>query len=221
MDPGVRPKKKPSKKRPKSTTAGQKKAGAIVAAEKKPPGKAPRKPAGARTQPALGWREWVGLPDHGVEWLKAKVDTGARTSSLHAAGLHTFEVENREWVRFHVYPWQRSTADAVQVEARVLDRRQVRSSSGTTERRPVVVLPVRIGSRTVDVEFTLTRRDQMGFRMLLGRQALRRRFLVDTGRSFLLGQPPRSLRQVDRSSEVARPDAEATSGDTTGGETDG
>jgi hypothetical protein len=221
MDPGVRPKKKPSKKRPKSTTAGQKKAGAVVAAEKKPPGKAPRKPAGARTQPALGWREWVGLPDHGVEWLKAKVDTGARTSSLHAAGLHTFEVENREWVRFHVYPWQRSTADAVQVEARVLDRRQVRSSSGTTERRPVVVLPVRIGSRTVDVEFTLTRRDQMGFRMLLGRQALRRRFLVDTGRSFLLGQPPRSLRQVDRSSEVARPDAEATSGDTTGGETDG
>ena len=149
------------------------------------------------------------------------MDTGARTSSLHAAGLHTFQVENREWVRFHVYPWQRSTADAVQVEARVLDRRQVRSSSGTTERRPVVVLPVRIGSRTVDVEFTLTRRDQMGFRMLLGRQALRRRFLVDTGRSFLLGQPPRSLRQVDRSSEVARPDAEATSGDTTGGETDG
>ena len=221
MDPGVRPKKKPSKKRPKSTTAGQKKAGAVVAAEKKPPGKAPRKPAGARTQPALGWREWVGLPDHGIDWLKAKVDTGARTSSLHAAGLHTFEVENREWVRFHVYPWQRSTADAVQVEARVLDRRQVRSSSGTTERRPVVVLPVRIGSRTVDVEFTLTRRDQMGFRMLLGRQALRRRFLVDTGRSFLLGQPPRSLRQVNRSSEVARLDAEATSGDTTGGATDG
>jgi|TARA_B100001105_G_scaffold202689_1_gene166403 hypothetical protein len=221
MDAGVRPKKKPSKKRPKSTTAGQKKAEAVVAAEKKPPGKAPRKPAGARTQPALGWREWVGLPDHGIDWLKAKVDTGARTSSLHAAGLHTFEVENREWVRFHVYPWQRSTADAVQVEARVLDRRQVRSSSGTTERRPVVVLPVRIGSRTVDVEFTLTRRDQMGFRMLLGRQALRRRFLVDTGRSFLLGQPPRSLRQVNRSSEVARLDAEATSGDTTGGATDG
>ena len=221
MDAGVRPKKKPSKKRPKSTTAGQKKAEAVVAAEKKPSGKAPRKPAGARTQPALGWREWVGLPDHGIDWLKAKVDTGARTSSLHAAGLHTFEVENREWVRFHVYPWQRSTADAVQVEARVLDRRQVRSSSGTTERRPVVVLPVRIGSRTVDVEFTLTRRDQMGFRMLLGRQALRRRFLVDTGRSFLLGQPPRSLRQVNRSSEVARLDAEATSGDTTGGATDG
>lgn len=161
----------------------------------KKPGKKPRR---ARTQPTLGWREWVGLPDHGVDWLKAKVDTGARTSSLHAAGLHTFEVENREWVRFHVYPWQRSTTDAVQVEARVLDRRQVRSSNGSTELRPVVVLPVCIGSRTVDVEFTLTRRDEMGFRMLLGRQALRRRFLVDTGRSYLLGQPPRTERRANR-----------------------
>jgi len=143
----------------------------------------------------------VGLPDHGIDWVKAKVDTGARTSSLHAAGLHTFEVENREWVRFSVYPWQRSSAGAVLVEARVLDRRQVRSSSGTTERRPVVVLPVRIGDQVVDVEFTLTRRDQMGFRMLLGRQALRGRFLVDTGRSYLLGQPPRPERRANRAPE--------------------
>jgi hypothetical protein len=175
----------------------------------------------ARTLPTLGWREWVGLPDHGVEWLKAKVDTGARTSSLHAAGLHTFQVENREWVRFHVYPWQRSTAAAVQVEARVLDRRQVRSSSGTTERRPVVVLPVRIGSQIVDVEFTLTRRDQMGFRMLLGRQALRRRFLVDTGKSYLLGQPPKSLKQANRSRDVVGPDEDGLVGDTGGGATNG
>ena len=187
----------------------------------RPKKKPPKKPPRSRTQPTLGWREWVGLPDHGVEWLKAKVDTGARTSSLHAAGLHTFQVENREWVRFHVYPWQRSTADAVQVEARVLDRRQVRSSSGTTERRPVVVLPVRIGSQIVDVEFTLTRRDQMGFRMLLGRQALRRRFLVDTGRSYLLGQPPKSLKQANRSRDVVGPDEDGLVGDTGGGATNG
>jgi len=192
-----------------------------VPARKKPSTRAPRKPRGVKVLPTLGWREWVGLPDHGIEWLKAKVDTGARTSSLHAAGLHTFEVENREWVRFHIYPWQRSTTDAVQVEARVLDRRRVRSSSGTTERRPVVVLPVRIGSRTVDVEFTLTRRDQMGFRMLLGRQALRQRFLVDTGRSYLLGQPPRSLRQVNRSSNPASQDEDPASGETNGEATDG
>ncbi len=214
MDAGIRAKKKPAtKKRPGSTTSVAKKAGSGATAKKKPS----RKPPMARTLPTLGWREWVGLPDHGVEWLKAKVDTGARTSSLHAAGLHTFQVENREWVRFHVYPWQRSTADAVQVEARVLDRRQVRSSSGSTERRPVVILPVRIGSRTVDVEFTLTRRDQMGFRMLLGRQALRRRFLVDTGRSYLLGQPPGPLRRANRSADVGdRDDTTASNGtDTT------
>ena len=155
--------------------------------------RSPRKPP-----PALGWREWVGLPEHGLEWVKAKVDTGARTSSLHAAGLHTFELENREWVRFSIYPWQRSTTDAIQIEARVLDRRRVRSSSGTTERRPVVVLPVRMGNKIYDVEFTLTRRDEMGFRMLLGRQALRGRFLVDTGRSYLLGQPPRTERRANR-----------------------
>lgn len=171
-----------------------------------------RKRSPKKPPPALGWREWVGLPDQGVEWLKAKVDTGARTSSLHAPGLHTFEVENREWVRFSIYPWQRSTADAVQVEARVLDRRLVRSSSGITERRPVVILPLQFGSTVVDVEFTLTRRDQMGFRMLLGRQALRGRFLVDTGRSYLLGQPPRTERQANRS-----PDSVAGSG--TGSET--
>ena len=218
MDAGIRAKKKPStKKRPGSTTSVAKKAGSGATAKKKPS----RKPPMARTLPTLGWREWVGLPEYGVDWLKAKVDTGARTSSLHAAGLHTFEVENREWVRFHIYPWQRSTAAAVQVEARVLDRRQVRSSSGTTERRPVVVLPVRIGSQIVDVEFTLTRRDQMGFRMLLGRQALRRRFLVDTGRSYLLGQPPKSLKQANRSRDVVGPDEDGLVGDTGGGATNG
>jgi len=157
-----------------------------------------RKRSPNKPPPALGWREWVGLPEHGLEWVKAKVDTGARTSSLHAAGLHTFEVENREWVRFSIYPWQRSTTDAIQIEARVLDRRRVRSSSGTTERRPVVVLPVRMGNKIYDVEFTLTRRDEMGFRMLLGRQALRGRFLIDTGRSYLLGQPPRTERRANR-----------------------
>lgn len=157
-----------------------------------------RKRTPKKPPPALGWREWVGLPEHGLEWVKAKVDTGARTSSLHAAGLHTFELENREWVRFSIYPWQRSTTDAIQIEARVLDRRRVRSSSGTTERRPVVVLPVRMGNKIYDVEFTLTRRDEMGFRMLLGRQALRGRFLIDTGRSYLLGQPPRTERRANR-----------------------
>ena len=139
MDTGIRAKKKPSKKSPGSTTtSGRKKAGTVARARKKPPGK----PTGARTQPTLGWREWVGLPDHGVEWLKAKVDTGARTSSLHAAGLHTFQVENREWVRFHVYPWQRSTADAVQVDRAARTLQDICSDDATDLARLSVGLRV-------------------------------------------------------------------------------
>jgi hypothetical protein len=146
------------------------------------------------TLPVLGWREWVGLPDHGVEWVKAKVDTGARTSALHATGLKTVDRGGGEWVRFRVHPWQRSRQDSTVLEAPVADRRMVRSSSGEAELRPVVLLPVRIGDRLVTIEFTLTRREQMGFRMLLGRQAIRGRFTVDPGRSYLTGQPPRTER---------------------------
>ncbi|MBC8364189.1 MAG: ATP-dependent zinc protease [Actinobacteria bacterium] len=147
-----------------------------------------------KSLPVLGWREWVSLPDHGLPWVKAKVDTGARTSALHATGLVTFERDGTEWVRFRVHPWQRSSVDSVKLEAPVLDRRMVRPSSGVARLRPVVLLPVRIGPSTVTVEFTLTRREQMGFRMLLGRQAIRGRFAVDPGRSYLTGRPPRSER---------------------------
>ena len=148
--------------------------------------------------PVLGWREWVGLPDHSLAWVQAKVDTGARTSALHATGLVTFERDGAEWVRFRVHPWQRSSIDSVKLEAPVLDRRMVRPSNGVAKLRPVVLLPVRIGGSTVAVEFTLTRREQMGFRMLLGRQAIRGRFAVDAGRSYLTGRPPRGERGPDR-----------------------
>jgi hypothetical protein len=164
------------------------------------------------TLPKLGWREWVGLPDHGLDWVKAKVDTGARTSALHAARLVTFDDDGEEWVRFRIYPWQRSTVDAVTIEAPVLDRRLVRSSSGVAQLRPVVVLPVRIGSTVVSVELTLTRRDQMGFRMLLGRQALRRRFTIDPGRSYITGRPPRAARIANRTPTHERLSAEHRSG---------
>ncbi|HBL09542.1 MAG TPA: hypothetical protein DDZ64_10910, partial [Acidimicrobiaceae bacterium] len=105
----------------------------------RPPARRRSEPMG--TLPKLGWREWVGLPDHGLDWVKAKVDTGARTSALHAARLVTFDDGGEEWVRFRIYPWQRSTVDAVTIEAPVLDRRLVRSSSGVAQLRPVVVLP--------------------------------------------------------------------------------
>jgi hypothetical protein len=150
---------------------------------------------------SLGWREWVGFPDHGVEWVKAKVDTGARTSSLHAFGLRRFEVDGAPWVSFEIHPWQRSTADSVTVEAPIFDERLVRPSTGEPQLRPVVKLPVLIADSVRTVELTLTRRDTMGFRMLLGRQALRGRFIVDPGRSYLGGRPPKATRVANLARE--------------------
>jgi hypothetical protein len=154
-----------------------------------------------RPSRTLGWREWVGFPDHGVEWVKAKVDTGARTSSLHAFGLHRFTVDGRSWARFEIHPWQRSTADSVVVEVPIFDERLVRPSTGEPQLRPVVQMPVRIGDRVRSVELTLTRRDTMGFRMLLGRQALRGFYLVDPGRSYLGGRPPKAMRVANLATE--------------------
>jgi hypothetical protein len=134
--------------------------------------------------PVVGWREWVALPGLGIARIKAKVDTGARSSALHAVDQETVERDGRTFVRFSVLPVQRSSRSQVRTEAPLVDRRPVRSSSGRSEVRPVVEVEVEMGGQRFSVEVTLTRRDQMGFRMLLGRTALRRRFLVDPGRSF-------------------------------------
>lgn len=141
------------------------------------------------------------MPDWSVPYIKAKVDTGARTSSLHAFALERFDRDGDVWVRFEVHPWQRSAASGVRAEARVVDERIVKSSSGDGELRPVVSTVVGIAGVDTTIELTLARRDQMGFRMLLGRQALRRRFLVDPGRSYLGGRPPRDVRRQNRAKE--------------------
>ncbi|MER7796396.1 RimK/LysX family protein [Microbacterium sp. NPDC096154] len=146
----------------------------------------------------VGWREWVGLPGTGIEWLKAKVDTGAQTSSLHAFGLKEFTRDDEPWVRFEIHPWQRSADDAVQVELPVHDRRRVRSSSGHSEKRVVVLMAVRLHDHVIRAEVTLTRRDSMGFRMLVGRELLSKGFLVDSAASYLGGKPPRSVRRANR-----------------------
>ncbi len=143
----------------------------------------------------VGWREWVSLPAWDVAWVKAKVDTGARTSSLHAWDLATFDRGGAPWVRFAIHPWQDSDRDEVQVEAPLVDHREVRSSSGAAEPRPVVRTELSLAGRLVAAEVTLARRDEMGFRMLVGREALRGRFLVDPERSYLGGKPPRALRR--------------------------
>ena len=144
----------------------------------------------------VGWREWVALPDWGVDAIKAKIDTGARTSALHAYDIEIGERDGQTVATFAIHPWQDSSSDHVLVEAPLLDRREVRSSSGAARLRPVVLTTVELAGQLVPIEVTLTRRDEMGFRMLIGRQALRRRFVVDPGRSYLGGKPPRSI--IDR-----------------------
>jgi hypothetical protein len=133
----------------------------------------------------VGWREWVGLPELGVERIKAKVDTGARSSALHAYDVQVVRRGPRLYVRFRILPFQRTDRDAVEAEALLLEHRSIRNSGGTVERRPVIQTVVRIGDLGVPIELTLTARDTMGFRMLLGRQALRGAFFVDPGRSFV------------------------------------
>lgn len=118
--------------------------------------------------------------------MKVKVDTGAQTSALHAFRMRLAErADGTTMATFVLHPHQRSIADSVAVEAEVIDFRKVRSSNGKLERRPVIRTDALVGSTLLPIDLTLTRRDAMGFRMLLGRSALRRRFVVDPGRSFL------------------------------------
>lgn len=143
----------------------------------------------------LGWREWAAMPEIDVPWIKAKVDTGARSSALHAFDVHEMGGER---VAFRVQPWQDSDADAVSAILPIHDRRLVRSSSGHVQERIVVLLEIVLSGRLVRAETTLTNRDEMGFRMLVGREALRQGFLVDPGSSFLGGRAPKEVRRRNR-----------------------
>ena len=145
-----------------------------------------------RSKPALpmiGWREWVELPGLRVPLIKAKIDTGARSSALHAFDIKLVRRRGRDYVRFKVHPLQRDTHTTVVAEAELLEYRLVRSSAGHESLRPVILTDVELLGQNWMIELTLASRDVMGFRMLLGRQALRRRFIVDPGRSFLGGEP--------------------------------
>lgn len=152
----------------------------------------------AHSSTVAGWREWVSLPDANVPWIKAKLDTGARSSSLHAFDIEDFERGGEPWVRFSVHPWQRSAEESHLCELPVHDRRHVRSSSGHSQERYVVLMEVSLLDRSVTAEMTLSRRDEMGFRLLIGREALRHGFLVDPGRSYLGGRPKRRVRRKNR-----------------------
>ncbi|MEM1032676.1 MAG: ATP-dependent zinc protease [Myxococcota bacterium] len=136
----------------------------------------------------VGWREWAHLPDFDVRWLKTKIDTGARTSSLHAEDIEAFTVDDAPWVRFVVYPKQRVQTVSHTLEAPLLEHRVVRSSNGQEEERPVIETTLQLGADRWPIELTLARREGMGFRMLIGRQGLRGHVVVDPGRSFVQGR---------------------------------
>ena len=138
-----------------------------------------------RKERVIGWREWVALGDLGVERIKAKIDTGARTSAIHAFNIRELTIDGVRHVEFWLHPVQRKRRPQVRCVAPIHEQRYVRSSSGEQQYRYVIRTHVRIGRRRRLIELSLAQRDIMGFRMLIGRSALPRGMLVDPNKSYL------------------------------------
>ena len=137
----------------------------------------------------IGWREWVSLPGHRIRRIKAKIDTGARSSCLHSPSIETFQIHGQPHVRFLVFPIQRNEDFSLTCESRIHDQRLVRSSNGEASERYVIRTRISWLDQTWPIELTLADRSAMGFRLLIGREAIRGRMLVDSGRSYLGGRP--------------------------------
>jgi hypothetical protein len=148
----------------------------------------------------VGWREWIALPELGIAEVKAKLDTGARSSALHVSDVERFRRGGRSMIRFVIHPAQRQALPKVVAEAELIAERRVRSSSGQLQMRPVIRTAVQMLEARWEVELTLANRTQMGFRMLLGREAIRGRFLLDPARSFLAGRPRKRAGKKRRAS---------------------
>lgn len=138
----------------------------------------------------LGWREWISLPALGIDHLKAKVDTGARSSSLHAFDIRKVELDGQEWVEFKVHPHQHDNEQTVSCRAPLKDYRQVTDSGGHRSMRYVIETELAMGDESVRAEITLADRSDMLFRMLIGRTAMKGRYIVDPGRSYCVSKPP-------------------------------
>ena len=137
----------------------------------------------------IGWREWASLPDLGVDRIKVKVDTGAKTSALHAFEIQAHLIDDQEWVEFKVHPLQDNTAVEIACRAPVVAHRTVRDSGGHEETRVVIETEISLGEDSWPIEVTLTDREAMGYRMLLGRKATLNRFYVDPSQSFVVSAP--------------------------------
>lgn len=143
-----------------------------------------------KTKLIAGWREWGQLPDIGVEKIKVKLDTGAKTSSLHAFDLSTFNHRGEEWVCFDVHPIQDNDSIIHTCTSPIVDYRWITSSSGHRQKRFIIQTTLKLGEFSSCIEISLANRDEMGFRMLVGRNALKGKVLVDPSHSFLLSYRP-------------------------------
>ncbi len=132
----------------------------------------------------IGWREWIALPELKINSIKVKVDTGARTSSLHAFDVEKYLKDGIEYIKFKVHPEQGNIRKTVICHAPVVDYRKIKSSNGQSELRPVILTTITLLGEKWSTEVTLTNRDEMGFRMLLGRASIKKKFLVNSGNSF-------------------------------------
>lgn len=151
------------------------------AVQKRPPQKK------RTTKVEIGWREWVAFPDLGVERINAKIDTGAKSSAIHAFRISEITIDGEEFVDFYLHPRRRRKNPEIFCRAPLVDKRMIRSSNGQQEERYVIETRLRMGERTWKIDLTLTNRDAMGFRLLIGRDALRKKFMIDPGASYLLG----------------------------------
>ena len=136
----------------------------------------------------IGWKEWVGLPELGIPDVKAKIDTGARTSALHTFTLKEFYADGLRMVRFGIHPLQRRRDIELFCEAPVIERRRVKDSGGHVEKRYVIRTTVQLGSKNWPTDITLTNRDKMLFRMLIGRKAVEDKYLINPARVYQTGR---------------------------------
>lgn len=141
----------------------------------------------------VGWREWASLPTLGIPFIKAKIDTGAKTSALHAYDLEIITIDGKEYAKFFIHPLQRNDSVSIEAVAKIVDKRIIRSSNGQKEERLVIRSPIKIGNHSLDIDITLTNRDIMHHRMLIGREAMTS-ILVNPTKTYCQGKV--SLKQI-------------------------